>query len=127
MIADLFDRPDPEVAQEPAPDGTPQTDPPDAPDSAIGVAEPAQDAAAPSLHASTVSLEPDGGPAEDRDLQPQDDRSGHRPDASRQPAGFGQAQEIQGSGNDLAFAPGASAAGEAPPAGTRRHGGALPA
>jgi len=127
MIADLFDRPDPEVAQEPAPDGTRQTDPPDPPDSAIGVAEPAENAEAPSLHASTTALQSDSAPAEDRDLEPQDDSLGHRPDASRQLAGIGQAREMQGSANDLAFAPGASAAGEAPPAGTRRHGGALPA
>jgi hypothetical protein len=127
MIADLFYRPDPERAEEPVAEGTTPTDPPDAPDSAIAVAEPAEDAIAASLHTSTGSLEFDSGPAEDRDLQPQVDSSGQQPDASRQLAGIGQAQEMQGSANDLAFAPGTSAASEAPPAGARRHGGALPA
>ena len=127
MIADLFDRPDPETAEEPAPEGTPQTEKPAAPDSAIAGTEPAQDAAAPSLQASTGAPASDAGPAEDRDLQPQDDSSGHRPDALGQSPGIGQALEIQGSANDLAFAPGVSAASETPPAGNRRHGGALPA
>ena len=127
MIADLFDRPDPETAVEPAAEGTPQTEQPIAPESAIAGTEPAPDAATPSLHASTGAPASDAGPAEDRDLQPQDDRSGHLPDMPRQLAGIGQAQEMQGSANDLAFASGTSAGDEVPPAGPRRHGGALPA
>ena len=127
MIADLFDRPDPEVAEEPSPDGTPQSDPPAAPDSVIDVAEPVQTPAAPSAHVSPASLQSEAGAPEDRDLQPQDDRSGHLPDMPRQLAGIGQAQEMQGSANDLAFASGTSAGDEVPPAGPRRHGGALPA
>ncbi len=127
MIADLFDRPDPETAEEPAPEEAPQTDPPAASDAAIEVAKPAQDAEAPSLHASTASLQSDGEPTPDRDLQPQDDSSGHRSDMPRHLVGIGQADNLQGFAIDLASSLDASAVAETPPAGARRHGGALPA
>jgi hypothetical protein len=126
MIADLFYRPEPETAEEPAPDGTPELDPPAGSDSPIEVAE-APDAATPSVHASIGVPQREGEPTPDRDLQPQDDSSGHDPDMSRHRAGVDQADDLQGFAIDLASASDTAAAAEAPPAGARRHGGALPA
>jgi hypothetical protein len=126
MIADLFDRPDPEMTPESAPDGAPETDPPAGSDSPIETAA-VPEAATPSLHASAALPQSHGEPAGDRDVRPQDDSSGHRPDTPRQLIGIGQADELQGFAGDPAGVPVDPDEAEAPPAGARRHGGALPA
>ncbi|MFZ4531732.1 MAG: DUF3306 domain-containing protein [Alsobacter sp.] len=126
MIADLFDRPDPEAAQELAPEGTPETEPHAEHDTPAAAAA-TPDAATPFLPADTASLQSANEPTPDRDLRPQGDSSGHRPDMSHHLVDIGQAYDLQPFSVNLNGSSEASDAAEAPPAGPRRHGGALPA